>query len=72
MHDEIPSFSMILIDPYIEGSRYIQIEPYPFGISSGKRKVFVLSKNTRKQKEVIDTYIQAYNSLWNTAKHYNV
>jgi hypothetical protein len=72
MHDQIPSFSLILIDPYVEGSRYIQIEPYPFGISSGKRKVFVLSKNTPKQKDVIDLYLQAYNSLWTTAEPFNI
>lgn len=61
-----------MADPHIEGSCYIQIEPYPFGISSGDRKVFVLPRNTPKQKDVIDIFHQGYNNLWARAEPLSV
>ncbi|MGH9984774.1 MAG: hypothetical protein ACRD8W_12545 [Nitrososphaeraceae archaeon] len=65
-HREIPSYSMILIDPGLDGSRYIHVEPYPFGISSEKRKIFVLSTNAAKQKELAELYYNAFNNLWDS------
>lgn len=63
-YSEIPSYSMILIDPGFSESRYIHIEPYPFGIASEKRKIFALSRNTAKQKELAEIYYSAFNNLW--------
>lgn len=67
-HGEIPSYSMILIDPGLGGSRYIHIEPYPFGIASEKRKIFVLSRNTAKQKDLAELYYSAFNNLWESVE----
>lgn len=63
-HGEIPSYSMILIDSSADQSRYIHIEPYPLRISSERRKIFVSSKNTAKQKEIAELYWSAFNNLW--------
>jgi hypothetical protein len=65
-HTAIPSYSLILIDPGFGKSRYFHIEPYPFGISSEKRKIFVLSKNTVKQRELAELYYSAFNNLWDS------
>jgi hypothetical protein len=66
IHRRLPTFSSIIIDPHCESSPYIQVEPYPFGLASEDRWVFVLSENTAGQGEVIHDYLQAYNNMWNS------
>lgn len=65
-HDQIPTHSMIVVDPYIESSGYLQIEPYPFGITSGDRRVFCLNADRKDQKVLFGVFLKGYNNLWQT------
>ena len=57
---------MIVVDPFIESSGYLQIEPYPFGITSVDRRVFCLNADRKDQKVLFGVFLKGYNNLWQT------
>jgi hypothetical protein len=71
VHDEIPFSSMIIVDPHLEPTRYMQIEPYPYGITSGSRNVLRLTGNGIKQQEAFSVFLDGYNNLWERARKPN-
>ncbi len=65
-HNEIPSYSNIIIDPNDQNG-FMQIEPYPYHVERGRRRNFMIYN--AREKEVFDTFRDAFNNLWNTAEH---
>lgn len=64
-YDDIPSHSMIIVDPDTS-SAFMQVEPYPPLTAQQYRRIFKLSQ--REQGNIFEMYWNAYNSLWSHAK----
>jgi hypothetical protein len=65
-HKQIPTHSIIIIDPHISDFNYMQTEPYLFNIPSGERRVFIISRN--KHPDLFSLYLRSFENLWNTAE----
>lgn len=65
MYDDIPSHSMIIVDPDTSSS-FMQIEPYPQLTAQQYRRIFKISQ--REQGNIFELYWNAYNILWSHAE----
>jgi hypothetical protein len=69
IHNLIPTHSMIIVDPNNRHSKgFMQVEPYPYGTSSGDRRVFEISQ--KKDRNLFEVYYTAFNNMWNKANDY--
>jgi hypothetical protein len=64
-YNEIPSHSMIIVDPDTS-SAFMQVEPYAPMTAQQYRRIFKISQ--REQGNIFELYWNAYNSLWNHAE----
>jgi hypothetical protein len=61
LSNEIPVQSIFIIDPD-EKHSVIRFEPYVYGITKQRRRIFEMSK--KKQKELYKVYLKSFNELW--------
>jgi hypothetical protein len=64
-YDDIPSHSMIIVDPDTSSS-FMQIEPYPQLTAQQYRRIFKISQH--EQRNIFELYWNAYNILWSHAE----
>lgn len=62
LYDDIPSLSMVI------GSDYAIVAPFMVIEIGGSSPYYIVEKNTYQRGNLYDTYVEHFDTIWNTAK----